>query len=152
MTGEIDLGPMLATLTVTRRPGAYVFIAIPADHDQPSARGVEAMLVEAEGVTVVATVEAAEANGWSHDGRWAWLSLDVHSSLEAVGLTAAFATALAGDDLPCNVLAGYHHDHLLVPIDRADDAIACLDRLRERHSRLPAPETGGDETRDPPDQ
>ena len=56
----------------------------------------------------------------------AWLSLTVQSSLEAVGLTAAFSKVLGDAGIPCNVLAGYHHDHLLVPIDRVDDAIAVL--------------------------
>ena len=48
-----------------------------------------------------------------------------------MGLTAAVATALAAEAIPCNVLAGYHHDHLLVPVDRVDAAVACLARLRE---------------------
>jgi hypothetical protein len=60
------------------------------------------------------------------------LTLTVWSSLEAVGLTAAFSRALADADIPCNVLAGYHHDHLLVPVDRADEAIAALRTLGSR--------------------
>ena len=59
----------------------------------------------------------------------AWLTLTVHSSLAAVGLTAAFAAALASGAIPANVLAGLRHDHLLVPVDRADDAIAALRAL-----------------------
>ena len=55
-------------------------------------------------------------------------TLTMHSSFEAVGLTAAFATRLAEAGIPANVLAGYHHDHILVPVDRADDAIAARDR------------------------
>ena len=86
---------------------------------------------EDEGVTVVATRAAAERNGWAFDFEAAWLTLDVHSALEAVGLTAAFSAALGEAGIPCNVLAGFHHDHLLVPLDRADDAIACLLGLRD---------------------
>jgi hypothetical protein len=56
----------------------------------------------------------------------AWLSLTVQSSLEAVGLTAAFAAMLGEIDIPCNVLAGYLHDHILVPVDRAQEAIDAL--------------------------
>ena len=62
----------------------------------------------------------------------AWLTLRVHSALEAVGLTAAFSAALGERDIPCNVLAGTFHDHLLVPVDRADDAVDALEALRER--------------------
>jgi hypothetical protein len=52
--------------------------------------------------------------------------LTVHSSLEAVGLTAAFSARLAERNISCNVLAGYHHDHILVPVDRVQDAIDAL--------------------------
>ena len=58
-----------------------------------------------------------------------WITLDVHSALDAVGLTAAFATALAAAGISCNVLAGYHHDHVLVDTDRASEAVSVLERL-----------------------
>jgi hypothetical protein len=121
---------MLDGLTVSRRPG--VFTVVTVDDAPPLGDGVEAVLTEAEGTTVVVTVEAAEAKGWPVEFVAAWLTLDVHSALEAVGLTAAFSAALAKDDIPCNVLAGYFHDHLLVPADRVDDAVAALHALRDR--------------------
>lgn len=54
------------------------------------------------------------------------------SDLAAIGLTAAVATALAGAALPCNAVAGHHHDHLFVPSDRADDALRILRELQAR--------------------
>ena len=60
---------------------------------------------------------------------WARLSLTVHSDLAAVGLTAAFATALGAEGISCNVIAGYHHDHLFVQWDRRWEALAALRRL-----------------------
>lgn len=83
-------------------------------------------------MAIVLTVEAAESRGWFVEFEAAWLTLDVHSSLEAVGLTAVVARALADEGIPCNVLAGYYHDHLLVPALRAEDAIRCIYGLRER--------------------
>ena len=126
--GETDLEAMLGQLTVTVRPGRFTV----AQADEPVAlgAGVEAVLREEEGTTVIATVEAAARAGWEVGFEAAWLTLDVHSALEAVGLTAAVATALAAEAIPCNVLAGYLHDHLLVPVDRVDDALVCLARLR----------------------
>ncbi len=53
----------------------------------------------------------------------------VHSALDAIGMTAAISAALTEAAISCNVLAGYHHDHLLVPADRAADAIAVLEQL-----------------------
>lgn len=129
--GETDLEAMLSHLTVTVRPGR--FTVAQADGPVAPGDGVEVVLREEEGTTVVATVEAAAREGWEVGFEAAWLTLDVHSALEAVGLTAAVATALAAESIPCNVLAGYLHDHLLVPVERVDDALAALDRLR--HAR-----------------
>jgi hypothetical protein len=55
----------------------------------------------------------------------------VHSSLEAVGLTAAFATALSREGISCNVLAGHHHDHILVATADAERAMDVLHGLAE---------------------
>ena len=125
-----DLEEMLRTLTVSVRPERYT-VAVVADAPALG-DGVAAVLTEAEGTTVVATVERAEAEGWPVDFQAAWLTLDVHSSLEAIGLTAAFSAALGEVGIACNVLAGFHHDHLLVPADRADEAVAVLEALRDR--------------------
>ncbi|MEL7206703.1 MAG: ACT domain-containing protein [Actinomycetota bacterium] len=132
MAGETDLGVMLAGLTASVRPGTFTLVSLP--EAPPIGDGVEAVLVEDEGITVVATVARARTERWPVRFEAAWLTLDVHSALEAVGLTAAVSAALAEEDIPANVLAGHFHDHLLVPIDRADDALACLTRLAE-HSR-----------------
>ena len=126
MSGETDLDKMLATLDVERRPGRFAFVS--GDHPGLRAAAV-AMIEEAEGMTLVVPVDAARAAGIDIEFEAAWLTLTVFSALEAVGLTAAFSAALGAVEIPCNVLAGYHHDHLLVPVDRADDAIAALRAL-----------------------
>jgi hypothetical protein len=87
------------------------------------------MIQESEGTTLVVTVDEAREFGIDVEFEVAWLTLTVFSSLEAVGLTASFSAALAAAGIACNVLAGYHHDHLLVPVDRADEAIAVLRAL-----------------------
>ena len=126
MPGETDLGRLLASLDVEQRPGRYTFVT----GEWPSLRSAaQAMIVEAEGPTYVVTVEHARAVGAPVEFEAAWLTLTVHSSLEAVGLTAAFSAALADSGISCNVLAGYHHDHLLVPAGRLDDAVRVLERL-----------------------
>ena len=130
MAGMTDLEEMLRTLTVSVRPDRYTFLSI--EQIPELGDGVAAVLTEAEGTTVVATVERAEAEGWPVDFQAAWLTLEVHSSLEAIGLTAAFSAALGEVGIACNVLAGFHHDHLLVPADRADEAVAVLEGLRDR--------------------
>ena len=97
----------------------------PADTDVE----VAATIVEDEGVTSVVSVADAERSGQRPEFVAAWLTLDLESGLDLVGLTAAVATALAAQRIPCNVLAGFHHDHLLVPESRADEAMAILRSL-----------------------
>lgn len=104
--------------------------AVADDHALRLGDGIEALIAEAEGVTAIATVERARAEGWPFDFEAAWLTLEVHSALGAVGLTAAVSAALTAEGIACNVVAAFHHDHLLVPADRATDAIACLEALR----------------------
>jgi hypothetical protein len=123
--GETDLEAMLASLDVHRRPGVFTFVAVevPTPGLLASAHG---MVKEGTSTTLVLPVESARRAGLPVVVEMAWLSLKVQSSLEAVGLTAAFSKILGDEGISCNVLAGYHHDHLLVPVDRADDAVAAL--------------------------
>jgi uncharacterized protein len=125
MSGERDLARLLASLNVTARAGEFAFVARPAP-DPALATLALAMVTEDEGITYVLPCEVADARGLPYDFRAAWLTLGVHSALDAVGLTAAFANALARRGIACNVLAGFHHDHLLVPADRRDDALTVL--------------------------
>lgn len=83
---------------------------------------------EAEGLTVVAPLAELRAAGMASDP-WARISLTVQSDLAAVGLTAAFATALGRKGISCNVIAGVHHDHLFVQWDRRSGAMAALRAL-----------------------
>lgn len=95
-------------------------------------QAIHALVREREGTTVIITADGARARGWDIDFEGAWLTLDVHSSLSAVGLTAVVSEALAAESIPCNVVAGYYHDHLLVPSEQADQAIAAIEHLTHR--------------------
>lgn len=129
MAGETDLASMLATMKVSRRSEPVTVVLAP--DGTALGAGVDALIAEAEGITAVVTVAEAERRGWSVGFVAAWLTVEVHSALEAVGLTAAMSRVLTDHNISCNVLAGLHHDHLLVPWDRADDAIVALESLQE---------------------
>lgn len=123
--GETDLQKMLDTLSVEHRPGVFTYVAV--SELTPELLGVaHATVNEGDLITVVMDAESAERSGFDVPVRLAWLTLTVHSSLEAVGLTAAVSARLTDVDIPCNVIAGYHHDHLLVPVGRVDEAILAL--------------------------
>ncbi|WP_373388893.1 ACT domain-containing protein [Pseudomonas alcaligenes] len=128
MTGETNLSTLLASLSPRLNPGRFVFCSAP----QPTVVQVAAALGsfrEAEGTTLILAREEAERLGLAYDYLAAWITLEVHSSLAAVGLTAAFAKALADEGISCNVIAGFHHDHLFVAEADAERALARLQRL-----------------------
>jgi uncharacterized protein len=131
MPGERDLKTLLRSVDPEVRPGTFVFVVVHAEAllDQLDP---EATIREVEGLTAMVRRERADALGVSYDYLAAWITLRVHSALDAVGLTAAVSTALARARISCNVIAGYHHDHLLVPADRAADALEALSRLAPR--------------------
>lgn len=131
MSGESDLGALLRGLEVARRKGEYVYTQIPPGQPLPDT-GVEAVISEQGGATVVLREGAAAEAGLDGTFRCVWLTLTPHSSLAAVGLTAAVSTALAVKGIPCNVLAGHDQDHLLVPPDRALEAVDALRALRDK--------------------
>lgn len=128
MSGETSLAKLLATMSPQRRPGRYVFVTVAS---YPKGAEVLASVVESEGLSVVLTQDDADRLGLAYDYVAGWITLQVHSALAAVGLTAAASTALTEADISCNVVAGHHHDHLLVPAHRLDDAISILCTLTD---------------------
>ena len=126
IVGETDLQRLLAGLApeLAARPRAI--------RPQPAGEAAPADAImlfrEHEGVTVVVAVDDAAVNHARDEPLWAQITLRIHSSLEAVGMLAAIAGALAARKIPCNAVSAYYHDHLFVPWARRDEAI---DALRE---------------------
>ncbi len=136
MAGERDLARLLHDLDVERRDGVYTFVTGEWPALAPEAH---ATVIEPEGHTYVVTVDDAHRAGAPVTFEAAWLTLRVFSALDAVGLTAAVSQALTKAGIACNMIAGYHHDHVLVPVDRAAEAAELLRALRG-----PAPTTHPD--------
>jgi hypothetical protein len=131
VAGMRDLQQMLASLEPRVREGEYVYVTDPGDSTGPEP---EALVREDEGITLVVRREVAEQAGLAFDFVACWITLTVHSSLDAVGLTAAFSTALAEAGITCNVLAGLHHDHVLVASHQREEALTVLQSLSSRHA------------------
>jgi uncharacterized protein len=126
VTGETDLDTLLRSLQPVLNPGTYIFATYAGDPPPDTIAKAVVTVREAEGTTVVVPAVRDE----SQSSLMAWITLRVHSSLEAVGLTAAVASRLAHEGIACNVVAGYYHDHLFVPVDRAGNAMAALARQK----------------------
>lgn len=130
---EADLSKLLATLSVKQHDGVWRFETIPADQSSwvelvnlRESRGIAMLFQEEEGLTVITKANEDTPD----DNRWAWLELSVYSDLQAVGFLARVAGALSEVGIPCNAVAAYHHDHIFVPISRAEDAISAIESLR----------------------
>ena len=114
MSGERDLTRLLAALDPQLHPERYSF----TETADPTLKdGDFAIVREAEGLTLVRP---------DPSGEWARISLGVHSSLDAVGLTAALSARLTDAGISANIVAALHHDHVFVQWDRRDEAMACL--------------------------
>ncbi|MFE6458077.1 ACT domain-containing protein [Streptomyces cinereoruber] len=130
MNAERDLTRLLAGLRPELDSGRYVFTTV--DGPAPTGLAPVVTVTEPEGLTLVVRQEEADAASLPYDYVAGWITLRVHSALDAVGLTAAVARELADAGLSCNVVAGFHHDHLFVEHARAEEALDLLNRLAER--------------------
>lgn len=125
MSGETNLKKILQRMQPERNAGEYVFCVLDSSMQLAEVTPL-GFFCEKEGVTVILPRADADQAGLSYAGTFAWLTLTVHSSLEAVGLTAAVARALTEADISCNVVAAFYHDHLFVPVADAERALAAL--------------------------
>lgn len=136
VNGERDLRTLLGGMRPELNPGRYVFTTVPGDA-VPTGVVPVVTVAESEGLTLVLPEAEAVSAGLDHTYAAAWITLRVHSALDTVGLTAAVALALTDAGLSCNVVAGFHHDHLFVPYDRGEEALGVLEALAAESSREP---------------
>ena len=132
MAGEVDLGKLLATMEPVLTDGEFVFATIEGQA-VPDALHPIGTFREDEGLTVIVSAAEAMRAGLNASQPMRLITLAVHSSLEAVGLTAAFAAELTRHGISANVVAGYYHDHIFVGAADAERAVAALRGLSIRH-------------------
>ncbi|NKX66490.1 ACT domain-containing protein [Labrenzia sp. 5N] len=130
MTGETELATLISQMRPMLDPEPYVFCTFASksmtDLVEYDPIG---LFAETEGLTAILPVERARELGLAEAEWFRRITLTVHSSLEAVGLTASISAALAAEGISANVVAAYFHDHVFVPEERADDALAALRKL-----------------------
>lgn len=126
---------MIANMTPVRRPGAFVF-ATSKDCMNVADIGKDAIacFLEDEGTSYILPVSVAEYHKLPTDQPMGCITLNVYSSLEGVGLTAAVSAALGQNKIPCNMVAAFHHDHVFVPINMCERAIEILLSLQNENS------------------
>jgi uncharacterized protein len=131
MAGEKDLAILLKSIKPEYHPGAFVFCVVP-DISNIRLGDIILFFKEDEGYTIIVEKHVADRLHLAYTFIASWISLSVHSSLEAVGLTAAFSTALSGAGISCNVVAAYYHDHIFVNQVDTEKAMMVLNSLSAR--------------------
>ena len=130
MSGETDLSRILASMSPQLVDGEFVFCSFPeAAYGDHADLNPVAAIREAEGLTLVLPRAAADAREIDYESVFRQITLQIHSSLDAVGLTAAFARRLTERGISANVIAGYFHDHLFVQAESAKAAMRALEAL-----------------------
>lgn len=130
MTGESNLDKLLKTMKPTLNRGEFVFCAI-TDLASIDLKDSLFIFKEEEAITVVIKKEIADRLKLDYSFISSWITLTVHSSLEAVGFTAAFSKALSENGISCNVVAAFYHDHIFVNRRDAEKAMTILNRFSE---------------------
>jgi len=131
MTSPIkDLNELITEINPVLHDGVYVFVSV---NDEVSLNNIKviASIHESEGYSAIIAESDAKELGLDILFRAAWITLNVHSDLNAIGLTALFSAALAKEGISCNVVAGAYHDHVFVPVDRAKDAMHAFGQLQQ---------------------
>ncbi|MGY3233908.1 hypothetical protein ACVWZ4_005552 [Bradyrhizobium sp. USDA 4472] len=129
VTGERDLGALLKSMKPEMLDGIFVFCPIAPSASIPAIISPMLTFREREGTTLVIPREQAEATGLRYAFPSRLITLTVHSTLDAVGFLAAITARLAAAGISVNAVSAFHHDHLFVPCDRADEAMALLQNM-----------------------
>jgi hypothetical protein len=128
MSGEKNLHKLLKDLKPVLNSGEYVFATV-SNFDKILRTDTVFEFKEVEGITIVLEKNKADYLKIPSQAVCAWITLKVHSSLEAIGLTAAFSSALTQHNISCNVVAGFYHDHIFVAVKDAKKALKVLTNL-----------------------
>ena len=132
MTGEQNLQKLLEEMTPELNMGYFVFITS-SEVDLVNRRDTICEFKEKEGITFVITKDKADELGLEYNFVASWITLKIHSSLQAVGLTAIISTAFAKAQISCNIIAGFYHDHLFIDHKDAIVAIELLERISKNY-------------------
>lgn len=130
MNGEKELEKLLKSIKPEINLGEFVFSTV-ENLEGININELEMTFKEKEGITLIVKKEIADKLNLKYSFIATWITLTVHSSLEAVGLTSAFSKVLTEEDISCNVVAGYYHDHIFIDKKDTKKAINALNRLSE---------------------
>jgi len=110
--------------------GEYVFCSI-IDINKININNIICSFKESEGYSIIISKEEAIKNNLPFYFVSAWITLEIDSTLDSVGLTSSFSRELTNAGISCNVIAAYHHDHIFVPYKKRLKAVKILSDMYE---------------------
>lgn len=129
MAGILELNTLLKSMNPELKQGEYIFCSLAGNLGDYIHLNPLASYIEEEGLTLILNADTADEAGIAYEGKYNLITLNVHSSLEAVGLTAAVSTKLTEHNISANVVAAFYHDHIFVQIDKAQAALSALNAI-----------------------
>ena len=136
MNGETNLESLLGNIEPVLNEAVYDFVSWPLETPLPTALTPVMTFRETEGLTLIVEREEAQAAGMQSSFPCRMITLNIHSSLAAIGFLAAILPRLAAAGIGVNPVSGFYHDHLFVPADRATDAMEILRQIVREHSNV----------------
>ncbi|GAA0359503.1 ACT domain-containing protein [Bowmanella denitrificans] len=127
MQAITNLQQLICTMQPVLHAPCYVFATLPPDQAIPV--GVKMLFEEVEGWSAILTEQQAMQLGLAYEFPCRMITLNVHSSLDAVGFLARITAELASLNMGVNPVSAFYHDHLFVPAGRAEEALAALVNL-----------------------
>jgi hypothetical protein len=127
--GETSLRKLLSTLKLTLSNETFVFITLAGLRPPPASLQIQMSFREAEGTTIITTKESADSHAIEYTFPCKMITLNVHSSLEAVGFMAVISAKLSEHSIGVNPVSGYYHDHCFVPLGKENEAMKLLEDL-----------------------
>ena len=131
MSGEKNLAILLRDMEPVLYKGEFVFSSV-AHLENLDLKELVSFFREDEVISIIVSKSYADRAGLKYSFVASRITLKIHSSLEAVGLTAAFSKALADEGISCNVVAAFYHDHIFINKHDSSKAIQILERLSRR--------------------
>jgi hypothetical protein len=126
---EKNLAKLLLNMNPELHAGEYVFCSLPESKFKLLSINPVCMFREVEGISIIVSQSDADALGLTYEGSWSLITCNVTSDLASVGFLARMSTALAQAGISANAVSAYFHDHLFVPKEKANEALAILQKL-----------------------
>lgn len=131
--GETSLDRLLGSLKFTLHPTTFVFATTPNEAQIPPLADLQLLFREQEGITAIVSLEYATTHGLNYSFPSRMITVNVTSSLDAVGFMAVIATRLSAHGISTNPVSGFYHDHIFVPIGKEEGALETLEELARDH-------------------